>query len=76
MLENETAKKKEEQLTKWDWLEREYQQKCHAAHVAEQSLQKAEKKMKEREELLTMKNQQIQQLEKSIDKVAMCIMVV
>ncbi len=54
-------------LTKWDWLEQEYHQKCHAADVAQRSLEKAEKNLKARDELLALKSQRIAELERRLD---------
>lgn len=50
-------------LQKWDWLEKEYQQKCHAAHTAQQSLEKVQDELRVNKELVTLKDQWIEELE-------------
>lgn len=53
-------KKKQEHLAKWDWLENQYQLKCHAAYYAQQSLKKAQDELRETKETMM---QRINELE-------------
>ena len=56
-------KDKKTHLEKWDWLEKEYQLKCHAARCAEQSLEKVQDELRETNEIMTLKDQRIKELE-------------
>ena len=56
-------KDKKTHLEKWDWLEKEYQLKCHAACCAEQSLEKVQDELRETNEIMTLKDQRIKELE-------------
>ena len=52
----ELRKDKKTHLEKWDWLENEYQLKCHAAQCAQDEL-------RETNEIMTLKDQRIKELE-------------
>jgi hypothetical protein len=66
-LENELEekkKRKKEYLAKWDWLEKEYRKESHAARCAQQSLEKVEDELKFSNEMCTLKDRRIEELEK------------
>ena len=56
----EKQKKKDEHLNKWDWLEGQYNLKCQALLVAEESLTKVQDELRD---ICTHKDKQIEQLE-------------
>lgn len=63
----EKRRTKQEHLSKWDWLEKEYQQKCHTAQCAQQGLEKAEDELRASKELNTLKDQRIKDLESEFE---------
>ena len=63
---DEKRKLKANHLEKWDWLEKEYQQKCYAENCARKKLAKVEDDLKEKVELMQLKDERISELERKI----------
>ena len=59
----EKRKTKKNHLEKWDWLEKEYQKQCRATRCAQQNLKRVEDELKASNEMCTLKDQRIEELE-------------
>lgn len=49
-------------MEKWDWLEKEYQLKCHAAKYSQDKLVKVEEILQEKNDLIKVKDERIEHL--------------
>ena len=62
-LERELRRKKQEHLTKWDWLEQQYSIKTNAVALLRQRLENVDDELRASEEMCTLKDRRIEELE-------------